>query len=287
MLLAGSVSFAQNQDFVNAYNCVNKGNVDSAKLFIDKAMADSGTHKDPQYWYVRGFIYKELYKKYEMANKLSEFRDTAIADLFRSVKLDTSAANKKDNLVTAKFLVGTYYNDASDMLDSMHYTTAKRYFASFKATEQRIDPAINTNTLEIPFDLKLGDLYSYLFFHAANAKLKRAFLDSAKNAYNDVLAISPNNVSANYNLAILYYNQAVYIINETDYDEDISKLNAAQDTSIRLAMQSLPFMQKTYQLDPRKKEAIKGLEGIYYLLHDTQKFQEYEDKLKELEGGNK
>ena len=72
------------------------------------------------------------------------------------------------------------------------------------------------------------------------------------------------------NLAILYYNQAVYIINQMDYDADLNKLNAAQDTSIHLAMQSLPFMQKTYQLDPKKKDAVKGLEGIYYLLHDTQ-----------------
>jgi len=285
MLASNAWCCAQNPNFVNAYNSLTRNSVDSAKMFIDKAILDSSTHKDPQFWYVRSFIYKELYKKYEMANKLSVYRDTAVSDLFVSVKLDSSDANKKDNYVTAKFLAGCYYNDASDMLDSLHYTTAKKYFGLFKATEMHMGAVSNVPSLEIPFDLKLGDLYSYLFFHALNDKTKKAFLDSAKNSYNGVLAINPNNVSANYNLAILFYNQAVYIINETNYDDDISKLNAAQDTSIHLAMQSLPFMQKTYQLDPGKKEAIKGLEGIYYLLHDTQKFQEYEDKLKELEGG--
>src|SRR6185312_29046 len=287
MLVTGSVwCYAQqNADFVAAYNCVKKGSIDSARIYIDKASKDSITRKDPQYWYVRGFVYKELYKKYEAATKKSVYRDTAANDLLKSVKIDSTADNKQSNYTTLKYISGTYYNDATDLMDSLHYVTAKSYYAKAMYLKKLSDPTANLTQLEIQFNLKLGEVYSYLFFHANNAKIKSHYLDSSKGAYNAVLAINPNEVSANYNLAILYYNQAVYIINETSYDDDISKLNAAQDTSVHLAMQSLPFMQKTYQLDPQKKDAVKGLEGIYYLLHDTQKFQEYEDKLKALEGG--
>jgi hypothetical protein len=287
ILLTGSVyGYAQqNASFIAAYNCVKKGNIDSAKIYIDKALKDTATHRDPQFWYVRGFIYKEVYKKYESNSRQSAARDTSIADLIESTKIDSSADNKKSNYPTIKFLSGTYFNDAGALMDSLHYVLAKKYYRRFLYTMALSDPTTNLSSYQVQFNLKLGEVYSYLFFHAATDKLKSRYLDSAKQAYNEVLAINPNDVSANYNLAILFYNQAVYIINQTNYDDDISKLNAAQDTSVHLAMQSLPFMQKTYQLDPQKKDAIKGLEGIYYLLHDTQKFQEYEEKLKALDGG--
>ncbi|HXB13585.1 MAG TPA: hypothetical protein VNZ45_16475 [Bacteroidia bacterium] len=291
LLLSSIIGFAQNTpdnaDFVKAYGYISKGSTDSAKIFIDKAMADSAVRKNATGWYVRGFIYKELYKKYEVSSKLkSAYRDTAVKALLTSILLDTSATNKKACLPTLKFIAGTYYNDASALMDSLHYITAINYYGKYRNISIKTDPSANLNAMDIAFDLKLGEVYSYLFFHAATDKQKGVFLDSAKKSYNAVLAINPNDVSANYNLAILYYNQAVYIINQMDYDADLSKLNAAQDTSVHLAMQSLPFMQKTYQLDPKKKDAVKGLEGIYYLLHDTQKFEEYEQKLKELEGGN-
>jgi hypothetical protein len=286
-LMGGTISYAQQStDLVNAYNCVGRKDVDSAKFYIDRAIAkDSSVRKDAQYWYVRGFVYKELYKKYESSAKLSTYRDTSLSSFLKSVKIDSSAENKKSNYSTIKYLAGTYYNDAGSMMDSLHYTKAKDYFKKYKSAMTLIEPSTSLSAFEISFNLKLGEVYSYLFFRATADKQKKAFLDSAKMAYNVVLGINPNDVSANYNLAILYYNQAVYIINQTNYDDDIAKLNAAQDTSIHLAMQSLPFMQKTYQLDPKKKDAIKGLEGIYYLLHDTQKFEEYENKLKDLEGG--
>src|SRR5690349_14240133 len=98
--LTGSVAAycQQNSDLVNAYNCVGRKNVDSAKYYIDRAIQkDSNVRKDPQYWYVRGFVYKELYKKYEATTKQSVYRDTSVADLFKSAKIDTSAENKKSN----------------------------------------------------------------------------------------------------------------------------------------------------------------------------------------------
>jgi hypothetical protein len=290
MVLGSAQGFAQNTsdnpDFVKAYNCMMRNSLDSARTFIDKAIADTGVRKYATSWYVRGFIYKELYKKYEAQSKKSTYRDTSTNCLIKSVKIDTTEANKKECNGTLKYLAATYYNDASNMMDSLHYATAMAFYYKYKQITKQIDPANNQNATDISFNLKLGEVYSYLSLHTNDDKQRSMFCDSAKKADNRVLAINPNDVSANYSLAILFYNQAVYIINQMDYDADISKLNAAQDTSVHLAMQSLPFMQKTYQLDPKKKDAVKGLEGIYYLLHDTQKFEEYEQKLKELEGQN-
>ena len=286
VLAASAINACAQSDanLVKAYNSIRTGKIDSAKIYIDNAIKDSATRKDPQFWYVRGFIYKELYKKYETADKQTLFRDTAVADLFTSTRIDTSATNKQNNYNVLTFLAGSYYNDAGALVDSLHYDLANEYYRKYVKITDITAPS-SLPPFEISYNLKLGTVYSFLFFHSVNDKVKTAYLDSARDAYNTVLSLNSNDVSANYNLAILYYNQAVYIINETNFDADISRLNAAQDTSVRLALRSLPYMQRTYQLDPGKKDAVKGLEGIYYLLHDTQKFAEYQQKLKALEGG--
>ena len=282
LLLGRFAGSAQNVNLVAAYECAQRNSMDSARLYMFKAMTDSPTRKDAQAWYIKGFIYKELYKKYEKDNKLSPLRDTAIISLFTSVHIDSASGNVNDNYKTAKFLAVTYYNDAASGMDSLHYVLSIHDYARYRDIMKKIAPATNFNSSDVMFYLKLGDVYSYLYFHATPGK-ENMYLDSAKKAYNMVLAIDPNQVSANFNLAILYYNKATNIINRMDYDADIMKLNAAQDSSVNLMKMSLPYMLKTNDLDPCKKDAVKGLEGIYYLLHDTQKFEEFQQKLQLME----
>ena len=107
----------------------------------------------------------------------------------------------------------------------------------------------------------------------------------AKASYNKVLAIDPNNISANYNMGILYYNQAVHLINQSDYDLDIVALNDVQDNSINLFKSSLPFMEKAYSLDPNRRETLLGLSGIYFSLNEKEKSNEFKQKLEQI--GNK
>lgn len=348
---AGAQNTPDNPDFLRAYDFISKNNVDSALIFIDKSFADSSVRKNATGWYVKGFIYKEAFKKckrlikptvgmtadmcrdlwdepdrivtsdhgdgaeeqwfygantylklknnilisvqmdgktggynYNTQNPYS-YSDTAIADLFKSIAIDSSAANKKNCGGTIKFLAGKNYTHAATLMDSLHYATSVMFFRKYIQTMKRLDPSINMSATEISYNRALGEVYSDLFFNSKSEKDRKWLLDSSKKAYNTVLSINPNDVSANYNLAILYYNQAVYIINNMDYDvADLRDINAKQDTSIGLAKQSLPYMEKTYKLDPKKKDAIKGLKGIYYLLHDTQKFEEYDQKLRDLEG---
>ena len=282
LLLGRFAGSAQNAYLVAAYDCAQRNNMDSARIFMFKAMADSVTRKDAQAWYIKGFIYKELYKKYEKDNKLSPLRDTSIICLFTSVHLDSSKTNTDEDYKSAKFLAVTYYNDAATGMDSLHYVLSVRDYKKYREIMKKVAPATNFNSSDIMFYLKLGDVYSYLYFHAPVEK-ENMYLDSARKAYNMVLDIDPNQVSANFNLAILYYNKATNIINRMDYDADIMKLNAAQDSSVSLMKMSLPYMLKTYDLDNCKKDAVRGLEGIYYLLHDTQKFEEFQQKLQQLE----
>ena len=83
-------------------------------------------------------------------------------------------------------------------------------------------------------------------------------------------------------MGILYYNQAVNLINQSDYDLDIVALNDVQDNSIKLFKESLPFMEKAYSLDPNRRETLLGLSGIYFSLNEKEKSDMFKQKLEEI-----
>ena len=123
----------------------------------------------------------------------------------------------------------------------------------------------------------------YYKIYEADRTGKLDFLTFTKNAYNKILTIDPNNIGANYNMGILYYNQAVNLIKQSDYTIDIVALNDVQDNSIKLFKESLPFMEKAYSLDPRRKETLLGLSGIYFSLNEIEKSDMFKQKLEDID----
>ena len=75
-------------------------------------------------------------------------------------------------------------------------------------------------------------------------------------------------------------------MNELDYDAQLDKLDVIQDNAAKLFKQSLPFMLKVYELEPKDKRVIEGLEGIYSALLDEAKSNEFKRK-KEALNNNK
>jgi hypothetical protein len=64
-----------------------------------------------------------------------------------------------------------------------------------------------------------------------------------------------------------------------DYDIPLDQLPVYQDQSIKLARQAEPYCLKAHELDPNDKAVIEALAGIYYLLNETEKHNEYKKKL--------
>lgn len=280
---------AQNDNLTKAYNSMQKGNADSAKIYIDRCMKDPASLKDAQTWYIRGFVYKELYKKYESNNILSPLRDTAVKDFFTSHRLDSGKENTESNFPSLKYLAATYYNDAAANMDSIHFHSAMYAYNKHKVIMRKIGTT-NFTKLDIQFYDALGEIYSGYFFSSPVFEIKRKYIDSARKAYDAVLSINPDDFSANYGLGRLYYNQAVNIITNLAVDAAIPDVNKAQDTCARLARLSLPYLDKAHLLEPKKIEPIKGLEGDYYMLHDSEKFQinkDLEEKLKQQQAPKK
>jgi tetratricopeptide (TPR) repeat protein len=278
----GGMRAQQNPDFVEAYKYIQLNQVDSARARIDKALKDSALTKDPQSWYVKGYIYKVYYKIKEANNRNSPARQEAVNSFFKAISLtaDTGRQLRSDCKVNLKYLAARFYNDAAQALDTSNYNAPIQYFGQYLAIMKKIEPDMSTVKMEVEFSMALATTYTSLY--QANQKTRANFLELAKAALAKVLTLDPNNVSANYNLGTLYYNQAVYLIRGQDYDIDLTSMDAIQDNQVQLFKQSLPFAEKAYALDPKKEEALLELSGIYFGLNDFEKSKLFQEKLDQL-----
>lgn len=280
LLLASSAS-AQHEKVAYAVAQIQAGEVDRAKSAIDSAIVDAVTSKDYEAWYLRGYIYKELYKKYEAPSRSLNFRNEAINSLKKSIELDTAKQNLDINRQNIRSIASTFYNDAVSFMDTTNHLKALQYYNLFKDAMQVGDPAFNFEKRDIEFKLALATVYTKLY--EGNRKKNESFFVRIKELYQEVLKMDPNNLRASFNMGLLYYNQAVNIINEMDYDVDIFTLSNTQDNTIVIFKQSLPYMEKAYELDPNRKETLIALSGIYFSLNEEEKYLRFKKMVEDLE----
>ncbi|GIV28112.1 MAG: hypothetical protein KatS3mg027_1926 [Bacteroidia bacterium] len=271
MMLLTAASFAQKERVVKALEFVEAGDFEKAKTEIDAAVLNEATSSDSYTWYVKGFVYKELYKKNEKSNPLSPLRNQAIAALKKSMELDTKGENINENKQTLKFLATTLNNDAANSINANNPEAAQKAFEKYKETMLLIDPQADLKPKTIEFLLALASMLNSQYQAEQDSAKKEFKFLGVRNMYQEVLKLDSNNLSANYNLGILFYNKAVNIINNLDYDLDIYALMEIQDNCVAIFKQSLPFMEKALELDPNRVETLKGLEGIYISLNEFEK----------------
>ncbi len=282
LLAIVTTSYSQQSKVNAAYTFLQNSQLDSAKVYIDAAVLHPETSNDGQAWYLRGFVYKSIYNQKEKSDRQSISRIEALNSFKKSLSVDTSSENVQENIKNIKYLATTLYNDAGASLDAVDYKIAIDNFSKFLQYYALIDNSPdNIKQKNIDFNLAIASVYTKIFEGDRKGKLE--YLNLAKSSYNKVLELDPNNIGANYNMGILYYNQAVNLINQSDYDLDIVALSDIQDNSIKLFKESLPFMEKAYSLDPRRKETLLGLSGIYFSLNEFDKSNMFKLKLEEIE----
>lgn len=267
------------QDAVIYYE---KGKLDQAKSNIDIAIKNKKLKKDPTAWYLRGFIYKDIYKENPAADSLSEIRDISVNSFLKLLTFDDTEKYKADCQSNFKFLASTFYNDAIRTLEQGKFKQSAKFYTSFENTLFHAkDTSIDLKQYEINYYLSKGSKYSELYKN----NTKKDNLNKAIKAYDYIIAKDAKNIKANYNLGVIYYNEAVAIINNLDYDGEIDLVAFGQleDKSIELFKQSLPYMEQAYQQNPENKDTLQGLAGIHFGLRNMDKSNEFKEKLAALE----
>lgn len=287
----GKISFAQNDSVAKAVLLLKDQTlpadirVKQALEIIDKAIKDPETAKNPYAWYVRGYVYKESYKTFEPNNKKSKTRIDAVAYLKKSMELDTAKEYTPNIKQTLKWIASTFYNDAGSLLDETNYPTAIEDYEKSKECFLLSDPNYNIKRGEIDFKTVLGDVYARIF--RSDIKTNVQFFGMAEGTYKQVIALDSNNKASNLNLALLYYNYGVDVINAMDVSSDIIVIENIQDQAKELFKKSLPYALKSYALNPKDRRVLTALQGIYFSLYEFEKSDEYKAKVEQLDKGDK
>ncbi|MEO8761193.1 MAG: hypothetical protein ABI388_07735 [Bacteroidia bacterium] len=280
LFMATGNIFAQFSKVEKAMSLYSDKKLDSALLVINQAVKNSETVKDYQAWMMRGFIYKELYKVNETKNVTSPYRDSASVSLIQSLELDAQNQNpqKTNTTQSLKYLASTYHNDINKNLDTVYYKQAIINSDKHKAIMKLIDPAFNENKYNYDVFSTVGSMFERWY----ELTTSKSLLDLAKTYLLKAYAINNNTDFINKNLGVLYYNQAVDIIKKMDYDVPLDQLPIYQDNSVKLGKQALPYLLKASQINPADKAVVEGLAGIYYLLNETDKYNEYKKRFDEM-----
>lgn len=288
ILLFTQIAFGQfiGKDAVSkALFYLQKSELDSAKKYIDEADFDQELITQPKTWYYKALIYKDLYKLNEKDDKNSPLRLTAVASLKKLNEVDTTKEFKESGQKMMTYLASTFYNDAARSLNPNSYKSAEDYYARYRELTLLSTSETDLSQQDIKFKLALASMLNQDLERQPKKDSLKAL--EVRNLYQTVLSLDTNNGSANYNIGIIYYNEAADLINNMDYDMDLEKLNEMQDICINLFLQALPYMKKSYELDWNKKEAIIGLGNIYHGLNDTEKEEFYKKELKDISSENK
>lgn len=287
LLMVGKIGFAQNDSVAKAVLLLQDQNIPAdvrvkqALEVIDRAIIHPESAKSAYAWYVRGYVYKDWYKTFEAQNKKSKTRLDAVIFFKKALELDTAkeyAANIKQTL---KYLAATFYNDAGSLLDATNYSSAIENYEKAKECFLIAEPNYNLKIREIEFKNALATVYEKIF--RSDIKGNSRFFGMTEDLYKQVIILDTNNWAGNYNLAMLYYNYGVDIINAMDVSSDIIVIENIQEEAKSLFKKALPYAIKAYALNPKKREVLVCLQGIYFSLYEFDKSDEFKAKVELLD----
>jgi hypothetical protein len=273
---------AQGDLLVNANRKYQEGDLDGARTLLDQAVTGPELARAPEAWVLRGFVYKDLYKRAPLAPEADKLREEALASLYLSTELDTAREFRQSSIQAYDFLAKTLYNDAARSLNELDHEKAQQRYSSYKEAVLRLDPKRDLRERDIEFHNALGTVYTKRF---NQERVRQEWFDRAVLTYEHVLQLDAENYGANYNLATLHYNRGVYNIQRISSENDIPSLQRIQEVSREYFMQALPYMLKAFEMNPKRRETLLGLEGIYYSLQDEAKSDHYRQLYEALDGG--
>jgi len=281
LLFFCSNSIIGQNKLTNAVYSLKNNELDKAKELIDAAAEDSVFLVKPATWYYRGFIYKDLFKRDESSKKDSKLREQSIEYFTKAYLMEKDGPFTKGCENAIKYFAQTFYNQSAIAFNPTEYPIAISSYERYKELTKQVNPDVDFTEKDVQFNLAMGSTYNRIAtIDTTNAS---TYVDKSIAYYEKVLAVDSNNFSANYNLGIIYYNRGVEIVKKMDYGLDLLELTMMQDQLFNIFRTSLPFMKKAYDLNPRRKETLIGLEGIYFSMNDVEKSELFKKKIEELD----
>lgn len=113
-------------------------------------------------------------------------------------------------------------------------------------------------------------------FFSAEAHLynKIGELDKAKEKYKTAIEMNPNLFEAQYNIGVIYFNEGVELSDEANLISDNKKYEIAKQKADAKFKESLPYIEKAFELSPDDVMIMQTLKTLYYRLQMNDKYDE-------------
>lgn len=276
-----SESFAQVQLWQKAQIRFQEDSLLQAKELIDQSVESSREQNEPFPWYLRGHVYLKLLKT-DQAPDVDAYRKAVVESFKQSIKLDSLQEFKSRSQSGIKSIAIMYYNQCVTELGKMKTDNAEPLLEKYNETMRVLNPTFYSPKNELPIYQRLGVIYMerYEFDTEANQN----YFDKALHAFEKVLEIDSNDFSSNLNSGVLYHNKGVALLMKINGDLSFAEVMDIEEQHINNMERAKAFMEKAYSLRKNHAGVIRGLAGIYYTLHNEEKFAYFNEKLLKLEG---
>lgn len=276
LLLLSIGVYAQEEKLFRArvlYESKIPANIELARLCVDSLILDSITKEDFISWTLRSFIYFDIYKRSEKNKLNSDLRDTIISSIKKSNLLNPDETYLGNNKKLLQNIGAGYFNLSKKMLeDSLDEEKSLIAYNRFKEIYKILEPDINFTSKDIEYNLTKGSIFSDIFIKDNNNNKAQ---NIAKVALLKVIELDMNNESANINLGLMYYNQAVNLSKELDYGADFTQIDFIQENIIKLAKQAEQFIFKVYTKNNKNARSAEALFYLYRMLLDEPKSDQF------------
>lgn len=170
-----------------AFDYLKKQDIEKARESIDIAAQHETTFNDPRTWYLKSFIYKEVYKANPSWGENA--RETALESARKSLQLDKKNTFRADNEAIINYLRISYFNEATE-----HFNN-KAYNESLSKFEKCIKYTFNNN---------IDDLYKNATYYAGYSASQLKNLQKAKLYYEKAISLQYNDPLIYEELALLH-----------------------------------------------------------------------------------
>ena len=217
---------------------------DEALTQIDEGFKSADLNSDPNAWFVKGYILKELYKQKEANQRKSNYRYRSVAALTKAREFDSNMEFATNIDAALQFIAFTYFNDAllrSAEMDSASENEPHDLFSEFEKLYKGSDTELKDLKLEFNSKMAEGHYRNWIKNTEDNHHYSLCL-----EYYSKVLALDNRNCTANLNLAIVNYNQGVYMIRKIGAQTDMMDLISIQDESVKKFKAAIPYAQQAF-----------------------------------------
>ncbi len=272
------VNFLRNSMIVEAYSSfkLKDDNTALASLeeYLEVSSSFANAEEDAQAYFIAGVSAYRLNNAQKAEKYLSKAEALGQPDPAVYVYLARTywAANKKQEALNILNKGFTKYPKNKEIVSTLYEFNREQ--EKLKENLEFLTIAVEANPGEADFWILLAITYEDIASKDVDNK-KNETLEKAKEAYIQALRIRPNDDFANSNIGILLYNQGVNLINSTDVEISLPDIANIQRLALSKFKESLPYMLKAYDLNPKRKETLYGLDVIYYVMGEFDKSNQF------------